>query len=82
MVDILIPSAYTGRVDFSCGLFDFFAESYEWGYSPCQSAFFQSQILVCGLEHDIAGAAIVYQYPHYQAIRYSERYDQGVMMWG
>ncbi|KAF3587531.1 hypothetical protein F2Q69_00030171 [Brassica cretica] len=46
------------------------------------SAFFQSQILVCGLENDIASAAIVYQYPLYQAIRYSERYDQGIMMWG
>ncbi|KAF3584389.1 hypothetical protein F2Q69_00030713 [Brassica cretica] len=29
--------------------------------------------------YDVVGASIIYQYPFLQAIRYSERYDQGVM---
>ncbi|KAF2548091.1 hypothetical protein F2Q70_00022339 [Brassica cretica] len=66
----------------SGSLLDFPAESYEWGYPPSLSAFLHPQILVCGLEDDVSGASIIYKYPFYQAIRYSERYDQGVMMWG
>ncbi|KAF3578226.1 hypothetical protein DY000_02030648 [Brassica cretica] len=48
----------------------------------CSSAFLQHQILVFGLEDNVAGASIIYQYPFHQEIHYSERYDQGVMIWG
>ncbi|KAF3590550.1 hypothetical protein DY000_02020407 [Brassica cretica] len=47
------------------------------------SVFPQPRVVVCGLEDDVAGASIIiYQCPFYQAVRYSERYDQGVVMRG
>ncbi|KAF3509554.1 hypothetical protein F2Q69_00006039 [Brassica cretica] len=53
-----------------------------WSLPSSLKAFLQPQILVCDLEDDVAGASIIYQYPFHQAVRCSERYDQGVMMWG
>ncbi|KAF2557526.1 hypothetical protein F2Q68_00015678 [Brassica cretica] len=38
------------------------------------SAFLKPQILVCGLEDDVAGASIIYQYPFHQAVRYNRRF--------
>ncbi|KAF3490225.1 hypothetical protein F2Q69_00053302 [Brassica cretica] len=49
---------------------------------PWSSPSGQSQVFEGGLEDDVAGAAIVYHDPFHQAVRYSERYDQSVVMLG
>ena len=50
------------------------------GYPPSLSTFLLPQIVVRGLEDDVAGASIIYQYPFYHAVRYSERNNQGIVV--